>query len=97
MSNELLFLTCSPRVVKPLVDEVTTLLEAGHCAARILKYGVLIKGGDGFLIIAVARPQGFSAKFFEYLRHEDEITGYVTLTSDTSSGAEMEAHDDNMQ
>lgn len=55
MSGDLLFLTCSPRVVKPLVEELTTLLEAGHCAARILKYGVLIKGGDGFLIIAVGK------------------------------------------
>ncbi len=97
MNGTLVFVTCSPRIVKVLVEKVTTLLEAEQSAARVVKYGVLCKGGDGFLIVAVAHPEGFSAKFFEHIRHEEDITGYVTLTSDNDSGAEMEAHHDNRQ
>lgn len=96
MSSDLLFLTCPPRVVKPLVDELTWRLEADCGVARILKYGVLIKGDDGFIIIAIAHPQGLTAKFFEYIRQAEGIIGYVTLTSDNDSGAEMEAHHDSM-
>ncbi len=97
MSSDLLFLTCPPRVVKPLVEALTTQLEAEQSAARIFKYGVLCKGGDGFLIIAVAHLEGFSTKFFESIRHEEAITGYVTLTSGNDSGTEKEAHHDNTQ
>ncbi len=94
MSSSLLFLTCPPRVVTPLVEEVTTQLEAEQSAAKIVKYGVLCKGQDGFVIIAVAYPDGFATKFFDYLKHEEDITGYVMLTSDICSGAEMEVHHD---
>jgi len=97
MSSDLLFLTCPPRVVKPLVEALTTQLEAEQSAARIFKYGVLCKGGDGFIIIAVVHPQGLKAKFFEHIRQKEDITGYVTLTSDIGSGVEMEAHHDNTQ
>ncbi len=97
MNSNMLFLTCVPRVVKQLVEEVTTLLEAERSGARVVKYGVLCKGQDGFLIIAVPSAEGFPSRLLDAVRHEDEITGYVTLTSDTSSGREMEAHDDNTQ
>lgn len=97
MNSSLLFMTCSPRLVKQLVDEVTTLLEAEQSPTRVVKYGVLCKGQDGFLILAIAHPDGFSAKFFEHIRHEEDITGYVTLTSDICVDGKMEGphdHDD---
>jgi len=97
MNSNMLFLTCVPRVVKQLVEEVTTLLEAEQSAARVVKYRVLCKGRDGFVIVAVPSSDGFSSRLLDAVRQEEAITGYVTLTSDTSLGAEMEAHDDNTQ
>lgn len=94
MSSNLLFLTCPPRVVKSLVDEVTMLLEAKQSAARVVKYGVLCKGQDGFVIIAVPYPEGFSSRLLDDIRHDEEITGYVLLPSETVLSVEMEAHDD---
>jgi len=97
MSSDLLFLTCPPRIVKPLVEELTTHLEADN-HARIVKYGVLCKGRDGFIILAIAHPESFPAHFLDALRMDEEITGYVTLTSnDNDFLAGMEADHDNTQ
>lgn len=94
MNSDLLFLTCPPRVVKPLVEELTTQLEAEHSLARVAKYGILCKGQDGFVILAVPYPDGFSSRLLDDIRHDEEITGYVLLPSGSVPDTEKEAHDD---
>ena len=85
--NDLLFLTCPPRVVKPLVEELTEYLETAQSTAHILKYGVLCKNRDGFVILTSSSPEGFPTYLYDRVRQDEEITGYVTLTS-----TEMEGH-----
>ena len=95
MSSDLLFLTCPPRVVVPLVEDLTRRLEAEEPTAQILKYGVLCKNRDGFIIIALPQAS-FSSNFFAHIKQDEEITGYVTLTSnDTEFHAEEAYYDNN--
>ena len=97
MSSELLFLTCPPREVKALVDDVTLRLEAEGSAARVVKYGVLCKNRDGFLILAVPHHETISCAMLEHIKRDEGITGYVTLTSDDTEFCPEEAHDDTTQ
>ena len=95
MSSDLLFLTCPPREVKALVDDLTIRLEVEESAARIVKYGVLCKNRDGFIILAVPHTENLSSNFLEHIKQDEDIIGYVTLTSrDNERGAEMEAQND---
>ncbi|MBA2676814.1 MAG: hypothetical protein H0U76_00205 [Ktedonobacteraceae bacterium] len=97
MSSDLLFLTCPPREVKALVDDVTIRLEAEGSAARVVKYGVLCKNRDGFIVLAVPHPETFSCTMLEHIKQDEDITGYVTLTSDDTKFCPEEAHDDTIQ
>lgn len=91
MSNELLVLTCPPRVVVLLVEELLTQLEANHSVAKVVKYGVLSKGSDGFVVIACPYPDGFPTLFLESIHHDEEITGYVLISCDNPIETEAQA------
>ena len=90
MNGNLLFLTCSARVVTLLAEDMTTYLEDEQNTARVVKYGVLCKGQDGFIIVAASSPDGFSSDFLETIQQNDEITGYVLLSNGTMPPIEME-------
>ena len=96
MSSELLFLTCPPREVKALVDDLTIRLEAEGSAARVVKYGVLCKNRDGFIILALT-DESFSPNFFAHIKQDEDITGYVILTSNDTALHAEEAYFDNNQ
>ncbi len=95
-ATDFLFITCPPRVVVPLVEDLTRRLEAEEPAARILKYGVLCKNRDGFIILAMPQAS-FSSNFFAHIKQDEEITGYVTLTSNDTELNAQEAYYDNNQ
>ena len=91
MNIDLLFLTCSARIVTPLVEDMTTYLEAAPTrTAQVVKYGMLCKGYDGFIIVAALSSDGFSSGFLETIQQNDEITGYVLLSNGTMPPTEME-------
>jgi tRNA A37 methylthiotransferase MiaB len=95
MNGDLLFLTCSARVVTLLAEDMTTYLEDEQNTARVAKYGVLCKGSDGFVIVATPSPEGFSSDFLETIEQNEEITGYVLLPGTSNQlQRKMEGHDD---
>lgn len=91
MSSELLVLTCPPRIVVPLVEELSTQLEEDHSLAKVVKYGVLSKGSDGFVVIACPYPHSFPPLFLESIHHDEEITGYVLIPCDNPIETEAQA------
>lgn len=78
-NGDLLFLTCLPRAVQPLVEKLTAHLEENYYAARVVKHGLLVKGREGFVLLACPSDKDFAPRFYDVLRQEEDVTGYVLL------------------
>jgi hypothetical protein len=81
-SVDLLFITCPPRVAKFLMSELEDKLAEQHSPARVVKYGVMCKNEHGFIVLACPHPDGFPSNFLDNIHRDEEISGYVLVTSD---------------
>jgi hypothetical protein len=82
---DLLFITCPPRVAKALMEELEDKLAEQRNPACVLKYGVMYKAVHGFIILTCPYPDGFPSNLLDAIQKDEEISGYVLVTSDNAS------------
>lgn len=70
-----MFLTCNPRWVRSLADEITDVLIEQHAEATILLYGITTKQKEGFLVIEW--EETVPNAFRERMAHDQDITDFV--------------------
>jgi len=75
-TKHLLFLTCRPRTVLALADEVTDHLEAQSLVARVLLYGISLKGQEGFIVLEFSAPM--PTHLLDHLKADEDILTIVT-------------------
>jgi hypothetical protein len=92
MSFDVLFVTCPPRVARYLMDELENKLVEQHSPAQVVKYGVMCKNVHGFVVLACPHPDGFPAAFLESIHQDEEISGYVLVSSDDQKATIGEGH-----
>lgn len=85
---DILFLVCDPRIARELTEEIMDRLAHWKVPARVLKYGIMTKGVNGFSIIAV---QGLPAALLEIIKQDGEVSGYVVLEDSLSTTLGTEA------
>lgn len=85
---DILFLVCEPRIARELTEEIMDRLNKWNVPARVLKYGIMQKGINGFLVIAV---QGLPNDLLEIIKQDSEVSGFVILENNMPATMGTEA------
>jgi hypothetical protein len=90
MNIDVLFIVCNPRSASPLTDEIMDRFTDRQIVARVLQYGIMQKGLNGFIIVAV--QGGMPADLLEIIKRDEEVSGYVVLddASAETAGTEVQ-------
>jgi hypothetical protein len=84
MNIDVLFLICNPRTASPLTEEIMDRFAERKISARVIRYGIMQKGLNGFLIVAV--QGGTPADFLEIIKQDEDVSDYIVLDDDASAG-----------